>query len=160
MPAPANGVLAATAPALACAGDLRISKRHGWLSVIMGRKTADSLPPLPAAARAHPTSVVTRQSGWQAGGAVVAHSLQGRTGLRRAGAAKAASEVWVIGGAELYRLALSAARRAVVTELALTWTATATHRSSGGLARDVSRTADQRERRGAFVTYERPSGTA
>jgi len=79
--------------------------------VIMGRKTWDSLPvkfrPLPG----RTNIVVTRQPDWQSEGALVVHSLQE--------ALQACPEQgpWVIGGAELYRLAMPLATRVVVTEI-------------------------------------------
>lgn len=80
--------------------------------VIMGRKTWDSLPsrfrPLPGRLNV----VVTRQIGWQALGAQVAHSLQQACAL-----CPPDSTAWVIGGAELYAQAMSLACAAVVTEI-------------------------------------------
>lgn len=80
--------------------------------VIMGRKTWDSLPgrfrPLPG----RPNVVVTRQRGWQAQGAQVAHSLQEACDL-----CPPDSTAWVIGGAELYAQAMPLACAAVVTEI-------------------------------------------
>lgn len=80
--------------------------------VIMGRNTWDSLPvkfrPLPG----RTNIVVTRQTDWHSEGAVVAHSLE--DALR---ACPANAEAWVIGGAQLYRLALPLATRVVVTEI-------------------------------------------
>ena len=80
--------------------------------VIMGRKTWDSLPakfrPLPGRLNV----VVTRQPGWAAEGAVVAHSLEAACA-----ACPSDSTAWVIGGAELYAQALTLASVAVVTEI-------------------------------------------
>ena len=80
--------------------------------VIMGRKTWDSLPPKfrPLPGRAN--VVVTRQADWQAPGALCAASLE--QAMERCGAAE---HVWVIGGAQLYALALPLAATAVVTEV-------------------------------------------
>lgn len=80
--------------------------------VIMGRKTWDSLParwrPLPGRLNV----VVTRQAGWQASGALVAH------GLDQACALCAQHETaWVIGGADLYAQALPKAHTALITEI-------------------------------------------
>ncbi|MDR5701030.1 dihydrofolate reductase [Agromyces aerolatus] len=81
--------------------------------VIMGRKTWDSLPerfrPLPG----RPNLVVTRQPGWAAEGARRAGSLD------EALASAAADRVWVIGGGELFRLALPLADRIERTVLDL-----------------------------------------
>jgi len=86
--------------------------------VVMGRKTWDSLPPKFRPLPGRTNLVVTRQADLQAEGAVVV------TGLDQALSACARlhptpADVWVIGGAELYVLALPLAQRAVVTELDL-----------------------------------------
>jgi dihydrofolate reductase len=80
--------------------------------VIMGRKTWDSLPPKfrPLPGRAN--VVVTRQADWQADGALRAGSIE--EAVARCGDAP---DVWVIGGAQLYALALPKARTAVVTDI-------------------------------------------
>jgi len=81
--------------------------------VIMGRKTWDSLPPRfrPLPGRAN--IVVTRDTNWAAEGAVVAHSLEAARDLFPPG-----SDGWVIGGAQIYALALPLASSLVVTEIA------------------------------------------
>ena len=86
--------------------------------VIMGRKTWDSLPPRFRPLPGRRNIVVTRQAAWQADGAHSAHSLDDALGLARAQQPEPA-EAWVIGGAQLYRLAEPVATRAIVTELAL-----------------------------------------
>ena len=82
--------------------------------VLMGRKTWDSLPerfrPLPG----RRNLVVTRQADWQAPGAEVVHSLG--EALERCADAP---EVWVIGGGELYALALPHAHEVWVTDIDL-----------------------------------------
>ena len=82
--------------------------------VIMGRKTWDSLPPKFRPLPGRINVVVTRQPGWQAGGAVVAHSLEGAMAL-----CAAQSDAWVIGGAQIYSQALTLASSAEITEIAL-----------------------------------------
>jgi dihydrofolate reductase len=77
-------------------------------TVVMGRKTWDSLPKKPLPGRVN--VVVTRQQDWQAEGAVVAHSL----GQATAGTSGA---VMVIGGAEIYERALPLATRIELTEV-------------------------------------------
>ena len=80
-------------------------------TVVMGRRTWDSLP---AAVRPLPgrrNVVLTGRPGWTAPGAAVAGSLE-------AALAGAAGDVWVIGGASVYAAALPLAERLVVTELA------------------------------------------
>ena len=80
--------------------------------VIMGRKTWDSLPvkfrPLPG----RMNIVVTRQTDWQSDGAHVVHSVD-----EALQACPTDAQPWVIGGAELYRLAMPKATRVVVTEI-------------------------------------------
>jgi dihydrofolate reductase len=101
--------------------------------VIMGRKTWDSIPeqfrPLPG----RTNIVVTRQVGWQSEGAIVVHTLA--QAIERARetssdtpdvASNAASgatatvtdTAFVIGGAELYALALPSADELLLTEIA------------------------------------------
>ena len=79
-------------------------------TVVMGRATWDSLPPSVRPLPGRRNVVLTRQPGWQAPGAVVARSL--------AEALDQPGDVWVIGGASVYRDALPLADVVVVTELA------------------------------------------
>ena len=80
--------------------------------VIMGRKTWESLPvkfrPLPG----RMNMVVTRQTDWHCEGAHVVHSID-----EALQAFPTEAQPWVIGGAELYRLAMPKATRVVVTEI-------------------------------------------
>jgi dihydrofolate reductase len=80
--------------------------------VIMGRKTWDSLPvrfrPLPGRLNI----VVTRQSDWQAEGALKASSI--KEAMRLCGDV---ADAWIMGGAEIYRQAEPLASTAVVTEI-------------------------------------------
>jgi dihydrofolate reductase len=80
--------------------------------VIMGRKTWDSLParfrPLPG----RRNIVVTRNAAWQSEGAERAGSLDEALGL-----VVDATKVFVIGGAELYALALPLADELELTEI-------------------------------------------
>ena len=82
--------------------------------VIMGRKTWAALPerfrPLPG----RDNWVITRQAGFLAPGARVAHSLP--DALRQM---PSQSQPWVIGGAQIYAEALPLAQHAVVTEIDL-----------------------------------------
>lgn len=85
-------------------------------AVIMGRKTWDSLParfrPLPG----RTNIVVTRQGDWQAQGhpqVLRAHSLEQALALGQ----QSSSDVWVIGGAQIYAQALPLAQRIEVTEI-------------------------------------------
>lgn len=78
--------------------------------VLMGRKTYDSIGrPLPG----RRNIVITRQADWQAEGVEVAHSLEQALAM-----AAGVAEVCLIGGAELYRQALSVADCLRLTEIA------------------------------------------
>ncbi|MGK9147196.1 dihydrofolate reductase [Plantibacter flavus] len=85
-------------------------------AVIMGRRTWDSLPPRFRPLPGRRNVVVTRDSGWSAEGAVVAHSL---TEAIDAAGASDDTTVWVTGGAGLFTEALPLADRLEVTELDL-----------------------------------------
>lgn len=77
--------------------------------MIMGRKTFESFPaPLPG--RRH--IVLTRDNGWQADGAEVAHDVEQALAL-------AGGDVAVIGGAEVFALFLDRADRIELTEVHL-----------------------------------------
>ncbi|WP_313535495.1 dihydrofolate reductase [Sphingomonas sp.] len=77
--------------------------------MIMGRKTFESFPaPLPG--RRH--IVLTRDTGWQAEGAEVAHDVDQALAL-------AGEDVAVIGGAEVFALYLDRADRIELTEVHL-----------------------------------------
>lgn len=93
--------------------DLAHFRRTTWgCPVIMGRRTWDSLPPKfrPLPGRAN--IVVTRQPRWQAEGAQRAATMQETLAL-----CGDAAQAWVIGGGEIYRLALPFAQVASVTEI-------------------------------------------
>ena len=80
-------------------------------TVVMGRRTWDSLPPAVRPLPGRRNVVLTGRPGWTAPGAVAAGSLE-------AALAGADGDVWVIGGASVYAAALPLADRLVVTELA------------------------------------------
>ncbi|MGE8321092.1 MAG: dihydrofolate reductase [Comamonas sp.] len=88
-------------------------QRTAGAAVVMGRKTWDSLPPRFRPLPGRTNIVVTRQTGWQAEGAQVAHSLE----QALAAAEASGRPTWVIGGAELYAQALPLAGAVVVTEI-------------------------------------------
>lgn len=85
--------------------------------VIMGRKNYDSLPekfkPLPSRVNI----VVTRQKGFRAFGCQIVHSIE--QGLEIGRAAKE-TELFVIGGAEIYKASLPIADRLYLTEIKAT----------------------------------------
>lgn len=80
--------------------------------VIMGRKTWDSLPPRFRPLPERRNIVVTRDPAWSACGAEAVGSLEAAIGL-----ADDADEVFVLGGAQLYALALPLAQRLLLTEI-------------------------------------------
>ena len=94
--------------------DLAHFKRltYGW-PVVMGRKTWDSLPPRFRPLPGRTNIVITRQTGWQATGAQLALSLAHALEL-----CNESEEVWIIGGAQIYRQAEPLAQRVEATEIA------------------------------------------
>jgi dihydrofolate reductase len=89
--------------------DLRRFKRlTTGKPMIMGRKTFDSLPGL-LPGRRH--IVLTRQRGWSAPGAEVAHSLEDALALAGPG------DVAVIGGADMFALFMPLTTRLEITEI-------------------------------------------
>lgn len=81
--------------------------------VIMGRKTWDSLPPKFRPLPGRLNIIITRDTGFVAEGAAIAHSLEAARDLCPTG-----SDAWVIGGAQIYAEALPLAHTVVVTEIA------------------------------------------
>jgi dihydrofolate reductase len=80
-------------------------------TIIMGRKTWESIGrPLPGRRMV----VITRQSGYQADGVQVAGCLDDALALARAAGDE---EAFIIGGAEIYRLALPLADRLYLTRV-------------------------------------------
>ena len=77
-------------------------------TIVMGRKTWDSLPKQPLPGRVN--VVVTRQTDWRAEGALTAASLGQAT-------AGTSGTVMVIGGEEIYQRALPMASRIELTEV-------------------------------------------
>ena len=122
---------------------------NGW-PVIMGRKTWDSLPrkfrPLPGRVNI----VITRQTDWTADGATAVPSLAQALTL-----CHASSEVWVIGGAQIYALAEPLAHRAEVTEIQQDFEGDAVAPTLGPAWREAKR-EDRLSAKGlafSFVTY-------
>ncbi|MBI5110338.1 MAG: dihydrofolate reductase [Rhodocyclales bacterium] len=121
-------------------------------AVIMGRKTWESLPekfrPLPG----RQNIVVTRSAAYAAAGATVAGSLPDAV------AAAAGEEAFVIGGAELYQVALPLADRLQLTEIDAefdgdTWFPARDPRQWREAVREAHR--DETGPGYAFVRYER-----
>ena len=82
--------------------------------IIMGRKTWESFPKRPLPGRTN--IVVTRDAGYPADGCVVALSLDAALDAARV---EAPEEIMIIGGAELYALALPRVQRMYLTQVAL-----------------------------------------
>lgn len=92
--------------------DTKFFKNTTWgMPVIMGRKTFDSLGK-PLAGRTN--VVITRQKNWTAPGAQVVSTLQEAIA---AAADTDAKEAYVIGGGEIYALALPLAQRIYLTRV-------------------------------------------
>lgn len=88
--------------------------------VIMGRRTWESLPPTFRPLPGRRNIVITRQAGYAAEGATVAHSLS-----QALSACEGAEHVFVIGGGQLYAEALPLADQLDLTELEATFPADA-----------------------------------
>ena len=122
--------------------------------VIMGRKTWDSLParfrPLPG----RRNIVVTRNAAWQAEGAEPAASLDNALALTGH-----VPKVFVIGGAELYALALPHADELALTEIDRRFDAADAHFPAFDRTHFVEVARDSRSGADgtpfAFVTYRR-----
>lgn len=80
-------------------------------TVVMGRRTWESLPPRFRPLPGRRNVVVSRNPDYRAPGAEVLGSIEA--------ALAGASQTWVIGGAEIYHLALPRATRCEVTEVDL-----------------------------------------
>ena len=79
--------------------------------IIVGRKTYESIgKPLPG----RQMIVVTRDTGYQAEGCIIVHSLDEAFEMA---AARGESEVFVCGGAEIYRESLGKAHRLYLTQV-------------------------------------------
>ena len=117
--------------------------------MVMGRKTFESFPsPLPG--RRH--IVLTRDPGWSAEGAEVAHSPEDALALA------GESEVAVIGGAEVFALFLDRADRIELTEVHVDAEGDATVPAFGAGWREIAREEHASEAGRpaySFVTLER-----
>ncbi len=121
--------------------------------VIMGRKTWDSLParfrPLPGRRNV----VVTRNAAWRSEGATVAGSLDDALAH-----CADAGKVFVIGGAELYHLALPRADELVLTEIDADFDADVFFPAWDRSAFTQTSSEERRSERGVayrFATYRR-----
>jgi dihydrofolate reductase len=121
-------------------------------SVIMGRKTWESLPPRFRPLPGRHNIVVTRDAGYRAEGATIATTLPAAVSQAQDG------EAFVIGGAKLYVAALPLADRLQLTEIDSTFEGD-THFPTIDRQhwRETAREAhhDEAGLRYAFVTYQR-----
>jgi len=84
-------------------------------TVLMGRKTWESLPPRFRPLPGRRNIVISRQTDYAVPGAELANSLEAGIAL-----AKADETIFVIGGADIYRQAMMLADRLEITEVNLT----------------------------------------
>jgi dihydrofolate reductase len=93
--------------------DLAHFKQHTTgCPVIMGRKTWDSLPPRFKPLPGRTNLVLTRDENWNENGCHRFNDLN-----EALQSLKQQPDVWIIGGAQIYALALPLAQRLVVTEI-------------------------------------------
>lgn len=92
-------------------GDLpRLKRLTTGHVVVMGRRTYDSIGrPLPG----RTTIVVTRDRAWTVDGVIVRHDIESALSA----AAETDPNVFVLGGAEIYRLAMPYADRLLISEV-------------------------------------------
>ena len=92
--------------------DMKYFKNQTWgMAVVMGRKTLDALgKPL----QGRQNIVITRNKDWKPEGTQVAHSLD--EAIEKAKETGAA-EIFIIGGAEIFKMALPAANRIYLTRI-------------------------------------------
>ena len=95
---------------------METTKNH---AVIMGRKNYDSLPPKYKPLKDRLNIVVTRQADLHAPGTLAVHSLDDAF-IAAKGYLNPNNEIFVIGGAQIYTLAISQAHRLYLTEIKTT----------------------------------------
>jgi len=92
--------------------DMKYFKNQTWgMTVIMGRKSLDSLgKPL----QGRTNIVITRNRDWKHEGVQVAHSLDEAIGMAKQSGAR---EIFIIGGAEIFKEAMSVVDRIYLTRI-------------------------------------------
>ncbi|MBA2746362.1 MAG: dihydrofolate reductase [Flavisolibacter sp.] len=92
--------------------DLRYFKNLTWgLPILMGRKTFESIgKPLPG----RKNIVITRNNNWNFNGVDVVHTLDAAIGKAKQSGVK---EIFVIGGAEIFKAAFPIAHRLYLTKI-------------------------------------------
>lgn len=88
----------------------KTKKRH----VIMGRKNYDSIPPKFRPLPNRPNIVITRQSNFVAEGCIVLNNLEDAFLLCKEAEEQ---EVFIIGGAQIYKMGLEVADKIYITEI-------------------------------------------
>ena len=119
-------------------------------TVIMGRKTWESLPPRFRPLPGRRNIIVSRQAGYTAPGAEVADSLENALKL-----VSTATVVFIIGGEQIYRQAMAVADRLEITEVDLEPEGDAWFPEIAAV--DWEKTANTEGNGFAFVTYCRHS---
>lgn len=92
-------------------------QKTGGATVVMGRKTWDSLPPRFRPLPGRDNVVVTRQNGWLPSPASDRVHVATDLDAALATAAALGQSVWVIGGAQIYAQSLALADEVWVTEI-------------------------------------------
>jgi dihydrofolate reductase len=117
-------------------------------TVVMGRKTWESLPPRFRPLPGRRNIVISRQADYAAPGAELADSLENALKL-----ASTAAVVFIIGGEQIYRQAMAVADRLEITEVDLAPEADAWFPAIAAV--DWEKTAEITGPGHAFVTYRR-----
>ena len=131
----------------------RVTLNH---PVVMGRRTWDSLPPRFRPLPGRTNIVITRQDDWNETGAQRSSSL--RDALQKAENLDGTpSQVWVIGGAQIYAQAMPLADELVVTEIDADFDGDAHAPAIGPEWQEAAREPFESRTglRGAFVTWRR-----
>ena len=124
-------------------------------SIIMGRKTFESFPRRPLPGRQN--IVITRNAGWQYPGVSVAHDLN------EAIAAAETDTVFIIGGAQIYELALPVVDVLHLTRIHARWASADVYFPALNMDewQEVSREHHESDHRNAyefdFITLKRRS---
>ena len=131
----------------------RVTLNH---PVVMGRRTWDSIPPRFRPLPGRTNIVITRQEDWNETGAQRSSSL--RDALQKAENLDGIpSQVWVIGGAQIYAQAMPLADELVVTEIDADFDGDAHAPAIGPEWQEAAREPFESRTglRGAFVTWRR-----
>ena len=131
----------------------RVTLNH---PVVMGRRTWDSIPPRFRPLPGRTNIVITRQEDWNETGAQRSSSL--RDALQKAESLDGIpSQVWVIGGAQIYAQAMPLADELVVTEIDADFDGDAHAPAIGPEWQEAAREPFESRTglRGAFVTWRR-----